>query len=132
MDDLYSWSARDPRWARLSTILSQAQIKLDAHSNGAFDEFVRSRPAEERQEWHDLFAAYATGQKPAASDEPFVIARDRPDPLGRTVRRIHVETPSGTAAIPAPAPIVSGQPRSYGAVPVLGQHADPPSPETVR
>ena len=40
------------------------------------------------------------------------------------LRRIHVETPSGTAAIPAPAPIVSDQPRRYGAVPALGQHAD--------
>jgi itaconate CoA-transferase len=40
------------------------------------------------------------------------------------LRRIEVETPSGMAAIPAPAPIVSGQPRSYGAVPALGQHAD--------
>ena len=43
------------------------------------------------------------------------------------LRRISVETPSGTAAIPAPAPIVSGQPRRYGAVPALGRHADLPN-----
>ena len=45
------------------------------------------------------------------------------------LRRIEVETPSGMAAIPAPAPIVSGQPRRYGAVPALGCHADLPSLE---
>jgi itaconate CoA-transferase len=48
------------------------------------------------------------------------------------LRRIHVETPSGTAAIPAPAPIVSGQPRSYGPVPALGQHAGLLNPEAAR
>jgi itaconate CoA-transferase len=47
------------------------------------------------------------------------------------LRRIHVETPSGTAAISAPAPIVSGQPRSYGPVPALDEHADLPNPEAV-
>ena len=50
----------------------------------------------------------------------------------RHLRRIHVETPSGTAAIPAPAPIVSDQPRRYGAVPALGQHADLPNLEAGR
>ena len=48
------------------------------------------------------------------------------------LRRISVETPSGTAAIPAPAPIVSGQPRRYGAVPALGQHGDRPNLEASR
>ena len=48
------------------------------------------------------------------------------------LRRIHVETPSGAAAIPAPAPIVSGQPRRYGAVPALGQHGDLPNLEAGR
>jgi crotonobetainyl-CoA:carnitine CoA-transferase CaiB-like acyl-CoA transferase len=48
------------------------------------------------------------------------------------LRRIHVEMPSGTAAIPAPAPIVSGQPRTYGAVPSLGQHADLPNLEAAQ
>jgi itaconate CoA-transferase len=48
------------------------------------------------------------------------------------LRRIHVETPSGTAAIPAPAPIVSGEPRSYRPVPALGEHADLPNPEAAQ
>jgi len=36
------------------------------------------------------------------------------------LRRITVDTPAGPAAIPAPAPIIDGERRSYGAVPALG------------
>jgi itaconate CoA-transferase len=39
------------------------------------------------------------------------------------LRRIEVDTPSGPAAMPAPAPIIDTQ-RRYGAVPALGQHSD--------
>jgi formyl-CoA transferase len=39
------------------------------------------------------------------------------------LRRIEVDTPSGPAQIPAPAPITDPQ-RHYGAVPALGQHSD--------
>jgi formyl-CoA transferase len=38
------------------------------------------------------------------------------------LRRIAVETPTGPASTPAPAPIRSGEPRRYGAVPALGAH----------
>jgi crotonobetainyl-CoA:carnitine CoA-transferase CaiB-like acyl-CoA transferase len=46
------------------------------------------------------------------------------------LRRIEVETPNGPVALPAPAPIVSGQPRSYGPVPALGGNADLEDGET--
>jgi formyl-CoA transferase len=36
------------------------------------------------------------------------------------LRRITVETPSGTVALPAPAPVIAGAPRTYGPVPALG------------
>jgi itaconate CoA-transferase len=39
------------------------------------------------------------------------------------LRRILVDTPSGPAAMPAPAPIM-GEARHYGAVPKLGQHTE--------
>ncbi len=39
------------------------------------------------------------------------------------LRRIEVETPSGPATMPAPAPIIEGQ-RHYGRVPALGEHTD--------
>jgi formyl-CoA transferase len=39
------------------------------------------------------------------------------------LRRIEVDTPSGPAQMPAPAPITETQ-RHYGAVPALGQHSD--------
>jgi formyl-CoA transferase len=39
------------------------------------------------------------------------------------LRRISVETPSGPAAMPAPAPIADGE-RRYGRVPALGEHTD--------
>jgi itaconate CoA-transferase len=39
------------------------------------------------------------------------------------LRRIVVDTPSGPAAMPAPAPIIEGE-RRYGHVPALGEHTD--------
>jgi crotonobetainyl-CoA:carnitine CoA-transferase CaiB-like acyl-CoA transferase len=38
------------------------------------------------------------------------------------LRRITVDTPSGSVSYPAPAPIVAGETRRYEAVPALGQH----------
>jgi formyl-CoA transferase len=40
------------------------------------------------------------------------------------LRRIDVDTPSGSAAMPAPAPVFAGATRRYGAVPKLGAHTD--------
>ena len=44
------------------------------------------------------------------------------------LRRIEVETPAGPVSYPAPAAIVVGEPRHYGAVPGIGEH----TPETRR
>ena len=38
------------------------------------------------------------------------------------LRRIEVNTPNGPVTYPAPAAIVVGQPRRYGAVPAIGEH----------
>jgi len=40
------------------------------------------------------------------------------------LRRIEVDTPKGVVSYPAPAAIVVDQPRRYGAVPGIGEHAD--------
>ncbi len=40
------------------------------------------------------------------------------------LRRIMVDTPTGPASLPAPAPVRSGEPRRYGAVPALGEHTE--------
>jgi formyl-CoA transferase len=40
------------------------------------------------------------------------------------LRRIDIDTPSGSAAMPAPAPVFAGAARHYGAVPKLGAHTD--------
>ena len=40
------------------------------------------------------------------------------------LRRVSVDTPTGPASMPAPSAIHDGVPRSYGAVPALGQHSD--------
>lgn len=40
------------------------------------------------------------------------------------LRRIAVDTPSGPASLPAPAAVRAGEPRSYGAVPALGEHSE--------
>ncbi|ALC14160.1 CaiB/BaiF CoA transferase family protein [Sphingopyxis sp. 113P3] len=39
------------------------------------------------------------------------------------LRRIAVETPAGTVAYPAPAPVVMGEQRAYGPVPALGANS---------
>ena len=38
------------------------------------------------------------------------------------LRRIEVNTPNGVVSYPAPAAIVVGEPRHYGAVPAIGEH----------
>jgi formyl-CoA transferase len=40
------------------------------------------------------------------------------------LRRITVGTPSGPVSYPAPAPLHSGAPRNFGAVPALGEHTE--------
>jgi itaconate CoA-transferase len=40
------------------------------------------------------------------------------------LRRITVDAPSGPVSTPAPAPIVAGNARRYGAIPVLGAHTE--------
>jgi itaconate CoA-transferase len=40
------------------------------------------------------------------------------------LRRITVDTPSGPASTPAPAPRFAGETRTYGAIPALGQHTE--------
>ena len=37
------------------------------------------------------------------------------------LRRIEVDTPQGRVSYPAPAPIIVGETRSYGAVPAIGE-----------
>ena len=48
------------------------------------------------------------------------------------LRRIVVDTPAGPVSYPAPAAIVVGQPRHYGAVPGIGDHADFAKPASRR
>jgi formyl-CoA transferase len=48
------------------------------------------------------------------------------------LRRIEVDTPKGKVAYPAPAMIVQGQPRTYGAVPGIGDHRELPKAQRVR
>jgi formyl-CoA transferase len=48
------------------------------------------------------------------------------------LRRIEVDTPNGKVGYPAPAMMVVGQPRTYGAVPAVGQHHELPKAQPVR
>jgi len=48
------------------------------------------------------------------------------------LRRIEVDTPNGTVAYPAPAAIVVGEKRKYGAVPGIGDHRELPKAQPVR
>jgi formyl-CoA transferase len=63
--------------------------------------------------------------KLAAADIAF--ARVNDSALLRThphLRRVTFETPSGPVSVPAPAAQRAGEPRSYGAIPALGQHTE--------
>jgi itaconate CoA-transferase len=48
------------------------------------------------------------------------------------LRRIEVDTPNGKVAYPAPAVIVVGERRDYGAVPAIGEHHELPKAQQVR
>jgi itaconate CoA-transferase len=48
------------------------------------------------------------------------------------LRRIEVDTPNGKVSYAAPAAIVVGQPRQYGAVPAIGEHHQLPKAQPVR
>src|SRR6202035_4881249 len=48
------------------------------------------------------------------------------------LRRIEVNTPKGPVPFPAPAAIVVGQPRHYGAVPGIGEQTDIAKATSVR
>jgi formyl-CoA transferase len=48
------------------------------------------------------------------------------------LRRIEVDTPNGKVAYPAPAAIVVGERRDYGAVPAIGEHRELPKAQQVR
>jgi itaconate CoA-transferase len=48
------------------------------------------------------------------------------------LRRIEVDTPKGPVTYPAPAAIVVGEPRHYGAVPGIGERASPARTPSVR
>ncbi len=62
-------------------------------------------------------------QRLAAADIAFAEVNTMDD-LARHphLRRIEVDSPGGRLAYPAPAAIVAGAPRSYGAVPAIGDH----------
>jgi formyl-CoA transferase len=63
--------------------------------------------------------------KLAAADIAF--ARVNDSALLRThphLRRVTFETPSGPVSVPAPAAQRAEEPRSYGAIPALGQHTE--------
>ena len=49
-----------------------------------------------------------------------------------SVARIEVDTPNGTVSYPAPAMIVIGEKRNYGAVPGIGDHHELPKAQPVR
>jgi itaconate CoA-transferase len=66
----------------------------------------------------------ALTQKLAAADIAFARVNDTAAlAVHPHLRRIAVETPSGTVTYPAPAAQSNGEPRRYGAVPKLGEHS---------
>ena len=76
-------------------------------------------------------------QKLADADIPFAEVNSMDDLAKHPhLRRIEVDTPNGKVTYPAPAMIVLGQPRQYGAVPDIGQHHElpkkMPKPQPVR
>jgi len=73
----------------------------------------------------DAFASLTRNQlleRLAAADIAFAEVNTMADlAMHPHLRRIEVETPNGVVSYPAPAPIVVGEPRRYGAVPGIGE-----------
>jgi formyl-CoA transferase len=112
-------------WARLcKDLLGEADLASDPRF---FSNVARVR---NRKETDDLVAAaFARSSRDAliamltGADIAFAELNDMAA-LSRHphLRRIEVETEAGMVAYPAPAAIVVGDPRRYGAVPRVGQH----------
>lgn len=92
MQDLYQWTAGRTEWADLRAALANGKQKLNGTLNGSLDAFVEQQPEEARARWRALLAAYRADHRNHAPWEPSEGVRGRKDPVGRTIRRVYVDT----------------------------------------
>ncbi|OYU86093.1 MAG: carnitine dehydratase [Bradyrhizobiaceae bacterium PARB1] len=113
----------EPEWRRLCSEVLGAPTLPDDPRFKNMVERVRNRKLTDKAV-ADVFATYPSKtllQRLTEADIAFAEVNTMSD-LARHphLRRITVDTPAGPVAYPAPAPVVVGRPRTYGAVPALG------------
>ena len=100
--------ADDPRFATNGARVSH-KAELDAQVAAVLARFD-SAALRERLDRARIASAYVNGV-PEVASHPHL-------------RHIEVSTPHGAARLPAPPPVVRGEPRDYRPVPALGQHTE--------
>jgi itaconate CoA-transferase len=116
----------DREWRILATdVMSDTALAADPKFAKLVDRVTHRAETDGK-----VTAAFATmdvellSKKLAAADIAFAHVNDVAGLIAHPhLRRINVETPSGTVSYPAPAPI-RDEARSYGRIPALGEHTE--------
>src|SRR3982075_1445305 len=122
-------------WKKLCTdVLDQPDLPNDPRF-ASMVERVRNRDLTDKTVG-DIFATMTRGdllQRLSDADIAFAEVNTMADLADHPhLRRIEVDTPNGKGTYAAPAAIIVDQPRHYGAVPGIGDHADIARPSQVR
>ena len=122
-------------WKKLcAEVLGQPELPSDPRFSNMIER-VRNRTLTDKAV-ADMFATLSRNdllQRLADADIAFAEVNTMADlAVHPHLRRIEVATPNGVVAYPAPAAIFVGEPRRYGAVPAIGEHAERPKSSRVR
>ncbi|MGA7806345.1 CaiB/BaiF CoA transferase family protein [Bradyrhizobium sp.] len=122
-------------WKKLcAEVLGQPELITDPRLANMVER-VRNRPLTDKAVG-DIFATLGRDEllkRLADADIAFAEVNTMADlTIHPHLRRIEVKTPKGVVTYPAPAAIFVDQPRHYGAVPGIGEHADRPKKSPVR
>jgi len=122
-------------WKKLcAQVLGQPELPSDPRFSNMIER-VRNRTLTDKAV-ADMFATLSRNdllQRLADADIAFAEVNTMADlAVHPHLRRIEVATPKGVVAYLAPAAIFVGEPRRYGAVPAIGEHAERPKSSRVR
>jgi itaconate CoA-transferase len=119
----------DREWSKFCTLfLERPELAKDEHFATNVGR-VANRQATDEIVGHVFKSLKASEAKArlVKADTAFASVNDMAALSGHPhLRRIEVQTVAGHVGLPAPAPIVMGAPRTYGAVPTIGEHGDLP------
>jgi itaconate CoA-transferase len=122
-------------WKKLcAEVLGQPNLPSDPRFANVIER-VRNRELTDKAV-ADIFSTLtrdALLERLADADIAFAEVNTMPDlTVHPHLRRIEVATPNGAVSYPAPAAIFVDEPRSYGAVPAIGEHTELPKASRAR